>query len=202
MGRAKQTVTERIEELRAQLREHEHRYYVLADPAISDYDFDQMMRELKRLEEEHPELITPDSPSQRVGGEPAKEFPSYTFSRPMLSLENAYSEEELQDWGRRVVQLAETESVDYLAELKIDGLSVALIYENGKLDKAVTRGDGRTGEVVTGNVRTIHSVPLRLQEDESVEVRRKLNKVAVQQSVREQGSELHGSRGIDWGAER
>ena len=172
MGRAKQTVAERrIQELREQLREHEYRYYILSEPTISDYDFDQMMRELKRLEEEHPELITPDSPSQRVGGEPAKEFPSFTFSRPMLSLENAYSEEELHDWGRRVVQLAETEAVDYVAELKIDGLSVALIYENGLLDKAVTRGDGRTGEVVTGNVRTIHSVPLRLQENVSVEVR-------------------------------
>src|SRR5205807_122336 len=110
---AKKTVIDRVEELRNQLRSHEYRYYVLADPAISDYDFDQLMRELKRLEEEHPELITPDSPTQRVGGEPAKEFPSYTFSRPMQSLENAYSEQELQDWGRRVVQLSETESVDY-----------------------------------------------------------------------------------------
>lgn len=171
MGRTKQTVIDRIEELREQLREHEHRYYVLDKPAISDYDFDQLMRELKRLEEEHPELVTPDSPSQRVGGQPAKEFPTYTFSRPMQSLENAYSEEELQDWGRRVVQLAETEKVDYVAELKIDGLSVALIYEDSLLDKAVTRGDGRTGEVVTGNVRTIRSVPLRLHADVSVEIR-------------------------------
>ncbi|HEY2380280.1 MAG TPA: NAD-dependent DNA ligase LigA [Terriglobia bacterium] len=167
----KKSVTGRIEELRQQLREHEYRYYVLAEPSISDFDFDQMMRELKQLEEQHPELITSDSPTQRVGGEPAKEFPSYTFSRPMLSLENAYSEEELEEWGRRVVQLAETEDVDYVAELKIDGLSVALIYENGLLDKAVTRGDGRTGEVVTTNVRTIRSVPLRLNESVSVEIR-------------------------------
>jgi DNA ligase (NAD+) len=162
---------ERIEKLRQEIREHEYRYYVLDQPTISDYDFDQLMRELKALEEQHPELITPDSPTQRVGGQPAKEFPSYTFSRPMLSLENAYSEEELQEWGRRVVQLAETETIDYVAELKIDGLSVALIYENGLLDKAVTRGDGRTGEVVTGNVRTIHSIPLRLHEPASIEVR-------------------------------
>src|ERR1044072_3751131 len=102
----KKADTARIEELRDQIRDHEYRYYVLDKPAISDYDFDQLMRELKRLEEKHPELITPDSPTQRVGGEPAKEFPTYTFSRPMLSLENAYSEEELLDWGRRVVQLA------------------------------------------------------------------------------------------------
>jgi DNA ligase (NAD+) len=164
-------VKDRIEELRKQIRHHEYLYYVLDQPAISDYEFDQLMRELKALEEQHPDLITPDSPSQRVGGQPAKEFPTYTFSRPMMSLENAYSEEELLDWGRRAVQLAETEDVDYVAELKIDGLSVALIYENGLLDKAVTRGDGRTGEVVTGNVRTIHSVPLRLNEDVSVEIR-------------------------------
>jgi DNA ligase (NAD+) len=165
------SLNEHIEELRKQIREHEHHYYVLDQPIISDYEFDQLMRELKTLEEQHPELITPDSPTQRVGGEPAKEFPTYTFSRPMLSLENAYSEEELQDWGRRVFERAGTESVDYVTELKIDGLSVALIYENGLLDKAVTRGDGRTGEVVTGNVRTIHSVPLRLHENVSVEVR-------------------------------
>src|SRR5206468_1450135 len=171
MGSAKRTVNGRIEELRRQIREHEHRYYVLGQPVISDYEFDQLMRELQRLEQENPELITPDSPSQRVGGEPAKEFPTHQFSRPMLSLENAYSEEELRDWVRRVVQLAKTEDVDYVAELKIDGLSVALIYENGLLSKGVTRGDGRTGEVVTGNVRTIRSIPLRLHEDASVEIR-------------------------------
>jgi DNA ligase (NAD+) len=165
------SLNEHIEELRRQIREHEHRYYVLDQPIISDYEFDQLMRELKTLEEQYPELITSDSPTQRVGGEPAKEFPTYAFSRPMLSLENAYSEEELQDWGRRVFERVGMESVDYVAELKIDGLSVALIYENGLLDKAVTRGDGRTGEVVTGNVRTIHSVPLRLHENVSVEVR-------------------------------
>jgi DNA ligase (NAD+) len=161
----------RIEELREQIRDHEYRYYVLDQPVISDYEFDQLMRELQALEQQHPESITPDSPTQRVGGQPAKEFPTYTFSRPMLSLENAYSNEELLDWGRRVVQLAETEAVDYVAELKIDGLSVALIYENGLLDKAVTRGDGRAGEVVTGNVRTIRSVPLRLHENVSAEMR-------------------------------
>src|SRR5262245_8720940 len=171
MKRQPPSVKDQIEELRRQIREHEYRYYVLDQPVISDYEFDQLMRELKELEEQHPELITPDSPTQRVGGQPAKEFPTYTFSRPMLSLENAYSEDELRDWGRRVVQLAGTESVDYVSELKIDGLSVALIYKNGLLDKAVTRGDGRTGEVVTGNVRTIRSVPLRLNEAESIEVR-------------------------------
>jgi DNA ligase (NAD+) len=164
-------ITDRIEKLRKQIRDHEHRYYVLDQPVISDYEFDQLMRELKTLEEEHPELVTTDSPSQRVGGAPAKEFPTYTLSRPMLSLENAYSEAELQDWARRVVQLAGNASIEYIAELKIDGLSIALIYENGVLDKSVTRGDGRTGEVVTTNIRTIRSIPLRLHEDASVEIR-------------------------------
>jgi DNA ligase (NAD+) len=171
MPRTDQTILNGIKKLRDEIREHEHRYYVLDQPSISDYEFDQLMRELQRLEQEHPELVSPDSPTQRVGGEPAKEFPSHTFSAPMLSLENAYSEEELRDWDRRVMQLAGIESVDYVAELKIDGLSVALIYENGLLNKGVTRGDGRTGEVVTGNVRTIRSIPLRLHEEISVEIR-------------------------------
>jgi DNA ligase (NAD+) len=165
------STTDRIENLREQIRQHEYRYYVLDQPTISDFEFDQLMRELQRLEHEHPDLVTPDSPTQRVGGEPAKEFPSHTFSSPMLSLENAYSEEELRDWERRVTQLSGAESAHYVAELKIDGLSVALIYENGLLSKGVTRGDGRTGEVVTGNVRTIRSIPLRLNEDVSVEIR-------------------------------
>src|SRR5438034_842010 len=164
-------IADRIEDLRNQIREHEYRYYVLDQPTISDYEFDQLMRELQKLEQEHPELVTPDSPTQRVAGEPAKAFPSHRFERPMLSLENAYSEEELRDWHRRVTQLAGTESVDYQTELKIDGLSVALIYENGVLSKGVTRGDGRTGEVVTGNVRTIRSIPLRLHQEVSVEIR-------------------------------
>src|SRR5437762_3841718 len=164
-------IADRIEDLRNQIREHEYRYYVLDQPTISDYEFDQLMRELQKLEQEHPELVTPDSPTQRVGGEPAKAFPSHRFERSMLSLENAYSEEELRDWHRRVTQLAGIESVDYQTELKIDGLSVALIYEDGSLSKGVTRGDGRTGEVVTGNVRTIRSIPLRLHEDVSVEIR-------------------------------
>src|SRR5438105_15944171 len=164
-------IADRIEDLRNQIREHEHRYYVLDQPTISDYEFDQLVRELQKLEQEHPQLITPDSPTQRVGGEPAKAFPTHRFERSMLSLENAYSEEELRDWHRRVTQLAGTELVDYQTELKIDGLSVALIYENGVLSKGVTRGDGRTGEVVTGNVRTIRSIPLQLQETQSIEVR-------------------------------
>jgi len=164
-------VGQKIERLRAEIREHEHKYYVLDQPTISDYEFDQLMRELQRLEAENPDLITPDSPTQRVGGQPASSFPTFTFNRPMQSLENAYSEEELRDWARRAQQLAGTADIDYVAELKIDGLSMALIFEDGILSKGVTRGDGRTGEVVTGNVRTIRSIPLRLTEPVSVEVR-------------------------------
>src|ERR1043166_7796335 len=130
MAPTSKSVQDRIEKLRDQLREHEYRYYVLDKPTISDYEFDQLISELKQLEGDHPELITPDSPTQRVGGEPAKEFPSHTFSIPMLSLENAYTEDELHDWHRRVTQLSAMDAVDYVAELKIDGLSVALIFED------------------------------------------------------------------------
>src|SRR6516225_9986742 len=164
-------VAKHIEQLRQELREHEHRYYVLDQPTISDYEYDQLMRQLQKLEAEHPELITPDSPTQRVGGQPAESFPTHTFSRPMQSLDNAYSEEELSDWARRAQQLAGSDELEYVAELKIDGLSMSLIYEDGVLSKGVTRGDGRTGEVVTGNVRTIRSIPLRLTEPVSVEIR-------------------------------
>lgn len=160
-----------VESLREQIREHQHRYYVLAQPTISDYDFDQLLRQLEQLESEHPELITPDSPTQRVGGIAESGFPTHEFSQPMLSLDNAYSMEELREWHERVLSLSKLESVDYVAELKIDGLSIALLYEDGLLAKAVTRGDGRIGEVVTANVRTIKSVPLRLRKKETVEIR-------------------------------
>jgi DNA ligase (NAD+) len=161
----------RIEELRTTIRDHEYRYYVLASPTISDFEFDQLMRELQHLEKEHPELVSHDSPTQRVSGIATSDFPTHQFSRPMISLDNAYSTEELMEWHARVLQLSKMHSMEYVAELKIDGLSIALIYENGILSKAVTRGDGRTGEVVTGNVRTIRSVPLHLKEPQSIEIR-------------------------------
>ena len=161
----------KIEALRDRIREHQYLYYVLDQPEISDYDFDQLMRELEQLEREHPELITPDSPTQRVGGAATGDFPSHQFSQPMLSLDNAYSVDELREWHQRVLQLAEMPAVTYTAELKIDGLSIALIYQDGLLAKGVTRGDGRTGEVVTANVRTIKSIPLRLRKSVSIEIR-------------------------------
>jgi DNA ligase (NAD+) len=125
----------KIEALRDRIREHQYLYYVLDQPEISDYDFDQLMRELEQLELEHPDLITPDSPTQRVGGAATGAFPTHQFSQPMLSLDNAYSVDELREWHQRVLQLAELPDVTYTAELKIDGLSIALIYENGLLAK-------------------------------------------------------------------
>ena len=156
---------ERAEQLRAELRHHEHLYYVLDAPEISDAEYDALMNELKRLETAHPELVTPDSPTQRVGGKPAEGFQKVRHSRPMLSLDNAYSAEELAAWDRRVHELAGLLPVEYMAELKLDGLSVALHYEASesggvRLARGITRGDGQTGEDVTSNIRTIRSVPL------------------------------------------
>ncbi|HVZ82753.1 MAG TPA: NAD-dependent DNA ligase LigA [Terracidiphilus sp.] len=156
----------RIEELRADLRRHEHLYYVMDAPEISDSEYDARMNELKKLEAEHPELLTPDSPTQRVGGKPAEGFKKMAHSRPMLSLDNAYNAEELTDWDRRVRELAGPLAVEYTAELKLDGLSVALTYEAAgdgvRLAFGVTRGDGQTGEDVTSNIRTIRSVPIAI----------------------------------------
>jgi DNA ligase (NAD+) len=149
--------------LRDEIRYHEHRYYVLDDPEISDFEFDKLMHRLQELERQHPEFVTPDSPTQRVGGEPAEEFPKVRHPAPMLSLDNTYSVEELRDFDRRVRELAGRAKVEYVAELKLDGLSMALTYEDGALARGVTRGDGEVGEDVTANVKTIRSVPLRLE---------------------------------------
>jgi DNA ligase (NAD+) len=166
----------KIEKLREELRRHEHLYYVLDKPAISDAEYDALMNELKKLEAAHPELVTPDSPTQRVGGKPADGFKKAQHSRPMLSLDNAYNAEELADWDRRVHDLAGTLPVEYTAELKLDGLSVALLYQPGPdgdalLSMGLTRGDGQTGEDVTSNIRTIRSVPLRISKDQLRKVR-------------------------------
>jgi len=155
-------VQRRVDELRDEIRHHEYRYYVLDDPEISDAEFDRLANELKKLEAEHPELITPDSPTQRVGGKPREGFVKAPHSAPMLSLDNAYNEEELRGWARRVAELAGTEKIEYVCELKLDGLSMALHYQDGALERAITRGDGSIGEDVTANVRTIRSVPLSI----------------------------------------
>ena len=153
---------EDIEALRDQIRYHEHRYYVLDDPAISDQEFDLLMQQLKLIEAEHPELITADSPTQRVGGKPREGFPKAQHSSPMLSLDNAYNEQEFRDWVRRVYELAGKEGIEFACELKLDGMSLALTYVNGQLTRGLTRGDGTTGEDVTANVRTMPTVPLRV----------------------------------------
>ena len=155
-------VKERIEELKAKINEHNHRYYVLAEPVISDQEYDELFKELEALEREHPEFVSPDSPTQRVGSDLTKEFPSRTHSSPMLSIGNTYSEEEVFDFERRIQGLLPGEDIGYVCELKIDGVAVALIYENGMLQAGVTRGDGLAGEEVTANLRTIRQIPLKL----------------------------------------
>ena len=158
-------IQKKLEALREKIRHHEYRYYVLDDPQMSDADFDKLMNELKRLEAEHPELITPDSPTQRVGGKPREGFVKAKHSSPMLSLDNAYSEEELRDWERRVHELTGRTDLEYMCELKLDGMSLALLYSDGCLERGITRGDGTTGEDVTSNVRTVRSIPLTIAKD-------------------------------------
>jgi len=159
----KVSASHRAEELRKQLEHHEYRYYVLDQPEISDAEYDALMRELRTLEEEHPELRTPDSPTQRVGGQPREGFVKVPHSAPMLSLDNALNEAELKEFDARIRGLLKTEAYQYVAELKLDGLSMAAYFEQGRFAQAVTRGDGRVGEDVTENARTIRSLPLRLK---------------------------------------
>ncbi len=162
---ATKDVGKKIEALREKIRHHEYLYFVLDNPEISDLDYDKLMRQLKDLEAEHPDLLTPDSPTQRVGGKPREGFVKVRHSSPMLSLDNTYNEDELRDWERRVHELSGRSDVDYVCELKLDGMSLALTYEQGKLVRGVTRGDGTTGEDVTLNVRTVRSIPLSIPKE-------------------------------------
>ncbi|MBI1750423.1 MAG: NAD-dependent DNA ligase LigA [Acidobacteria bacterium] len=159
------TAAKEIARLRQRIRHHEYCYYVLDEPEISDAKFDKLMNQLKALEAGHPEQVTPDSPTQRVGGTPREGFLSVRHSRAMLSLENAYSCDELRDFDRRVREGIGRERVDYVCEHKFDGLSISLQYEDGVLVRGVTRGDGSTGEDVTPNVKTIRSIPLSVDRD-------------------------------------
>jgi len=161
----------RIEELREDLRRHERLYHVDNKPEITDAEFDRRMRELQELEAVHPELRSADSPTRRVGGEPAEGFETVVHAQPMLSLENAYSWEEAEAWLARNARMLGEEPRGFVAELKIDGLSISLRYEGGALVRGATRGDGQRGEDVTGNVRTIRTVPLRIAETSPLEVR-------------------------------
>ncbi len=161
----------RVEALRGQLRRHERLYYVESRPEITDAEFDRLMRELIDLEAEHPELASPDSPSRRVGGEPAEGFATVVHAEVMLSLENAYSWEEAQAWLARATRVLGREPRGFVAELKIDGLSISLRYEGGRLVRGATRGDGTRGEDVSDNVRTIRTIPLAIAESSALEVR-------------------------------
>jgi DNA ligase (NAD+) len=173
----------KIEALREKIRHHEYLYHVLDQPEISDQDFDKLLRQLKDLEAEHPSLVTPDSPTQRVGGKPREGFVKVAHSSPMLSLDNTYSEEELRNWERRVHELSGRKDVDYVCELKLDGMSLALVYEDGKLVHGITRGDGSIGEDVTLNVRTVGSIPLSISHE-------KLKKAGIPPSFEARGELL------------
>jgi len=165
MPTATKDIQKKIDALRDKIRHHEYRYYVLDDPEISDAEFDKLMEQLKSVEAEHPDLITPDSPTQRVGGKPREGFLKVRHSSPMLSLDNTYSEDELRAWERRVHELSGRNDVEYVCELKLDGMSMALRYAGAQLERGITRGDGSVGEDVTSNVRTVRSVPLSISKE-------------------------------------
>jgi DNA ligase (NAD+) len=165
MATAIKDIEKKIEALRDKIRYHEYRYYVLDNPEITDAAFDQLLDQLKKLEAEHPDLVTPDSPTQRVGGKPREGFVKVRHSSPMLSLDNTYSEEELRAWERRVHELSGRKDIEYVCELKLDGMSLALRYEDGQLARGITRGDGSEGEDVTLNVRTVRSIPLSIPKE-------------------------------------
>ena len=154
---------QRILQLRQELNRHNHNYYVLNSPEISDREFDFMLKELEALEAEHPEMADPLSPTQRVGSDLTSSFEQTTHIHPMLSLSNTYSIEEVDEWFGRVRAALGGESFSVVGEMKFDGTSISLIYEHGRLVRAVTRGDGERGDVVTDNIKTIRSIPLELQ---------------------------------------
>ncbi len=159
-------LAEQVAQLRAQLEYHNHRYYVLDDPAVPDAEYDRLMQELRQIEAQHPELITPDSPTQRVGGTPLSAFASVRHERPMLSLDNAFSADDAQEFARRIqerLDLADISQLEFAAEPKIDGLAVSIFYEHGQLVRGATRGDGETGEDITENLKTIKVIPLQLK---------------------------------------
>jgi DNA ligase (NAD+) len=162
---AKESPKKQVEALRSQIRRHEDLYYLEDNPEISDEEYDALLEKLRTLEEQHPELITSDSPTQRVGGRPAEGFPEFVHRRPMLSLDNSYNIDELRAFDARCRKLAGDRSIEYVAELKIDGLSLSIHYDRDVFVRGVTRGDGTRGEDVTSNVRTIRSIPLKLRDD-------------------------------------
>jgi DNA ligase (NAD+) len=168
---SREQAAKRLVQLRREIEYHEKKYYVDNDPQISDAEFDRLMAELKNLESRHPDLITPESPTQRVGGKPVEGFATVSHGLPMLSMDNCYSVEELQEFKARLHRLLPSAEIRYVAELKIDGLGIVLRYQEGKYVQAVTRGDGQRGDDVTANVKTIKSLPLTIPETRGVEAR-------------------------------
>jgi len=164
-GMTTMTTKDKIESLRNELREHNHNYYVLDKPIISDYEFDMKLKQLQELESAHPEYHDPNSPTLRVGGGVTKNFETVAHEHRMYSLDNSYSKEDLQDWEKRIQRILGDVPVEFVCELKYDGASISLTYENGELARAVTRGDGFQGDLVTTNIKTIHSIPLKLKGD-------------------------------------
>lgn len=164
-------IEEQIAELRKLLHHYNHQYYVLDNPTIPDAEYDRLLHELIALETEHPELVRADSPTQRVGAKPLDLFEKIEHTTPMLSLSNAFNVEDLRDFDRRVRDGLQIETVDYVAELKIDGLAVSLRYQDGSFHQGATRGDGAIGEEITQNLKTIRSIPLSIAETNTIEVR-------------------------------
>ncbi|MHC1623569.1 MAG: NAD-dependent DNA ligase LigA [Candidatus Methanospirareceae archaeon] len=169
-GAGEEAVKKYIEDLRRKIHYHNYRYYVLDEPEISDAEYDRLFQELEELERKHPELVTPDSPTQRIGAKPLEEFGTYEHSIPMLSLKSVLAEEEVRDFDERVRRMLVSEEIEYVVEPKIDGLAMELVYENGVFTVGSTRGDGKTGENITQNLRTVKTIPLRILSDDGVSV--------------------------------
>src|SRR5512135_1254951 len=161
----------RAEALRREIAHHERKYYVENDPQISDLEFDRLVRELQELEARFPELVTPESPTQRVGGKPVEGFPAVVHRTPMMSIDNGYTEDEIREFDERVRKLLPEREIAYTAELKIDGLSISVLYRDGRFVRGVTRGDGIRGDDVSANIKTIRSLPLVIDGPGEVEVR-------------------------------
>src|SRR5262245_1016073 len=156
----------KIEKLREEIRCHDYKYYIESAPKITDREYDQLMNQLKKLEADHPDLVTPDSPTQRVGDQPVEGLPHVEHRVPMLSIDNTYSIEELREYGKRMGKLLPGEEIAWVVELKVDGVAVSLLYENGRLKQGATRGNGQIGDDITHNIRTVGGVPLRLHGKE------------------------------------
>ena len=198
MGASAEKIQQQVAELRREIEEHSYRYYILDDPSISDAEYDLKFRELLQLETSYPELVTRDSPTQRVGIEPGNKFRKVEHLAPMLSLSNAFSGQELREFHRRISRMLEEAEIDFVTELKIDGAAVSLTYRQGQLVGGATRGDGRVGESITDNLRTIKTIPLRLKGDtripELVEVRGEAYLPLTAFEALNQGREARGEK--------